>query len=833
MRLPVYDASNVQVSDGSGTFRPASGASPIGEGLSKLGSTLQQVGLSLAQDDLKLQGAIAAEAKRAGALEDYKEQQQFTQGWLVRQNQIEDGISETGKDHAANALKEFDAYAADQIKGNPKWANKIEGLRTQVLSKNLEFEQRQRGKFIQKVHGDTLQEFGASAIAGGPEATGTLVGELTERVKSLQLGNEALEQTFIKEGTRAIQQGALTWATANKPKELLESAKGLAADMPRATADKRTSDYIQASKNAGLGPHLLVAIGHLESGMNASVVPRRRDGVLMSSAQGEMQILDGAYGITNKLDPVEVGQKLGQHLSQAKERMERSGIIVTPGKLYAIHNLGDGAALALMRNPNASVNDVMAQVYGNRSFRDKNSGEVRLWREAVVQNNPSLYGNGNLSAGEAIQKLEAKMAEGMKKASAHTGGVEGEFTSSKEVIQQRLKALGVESSELTPKDYLDAVQGAQKNLAKSEKENFEFDAGKRLTTGETRLDPNDSTQKKLVDKFVTQSTDMADRVLKGDANALQEARALTARINYLPKSVASSIEQLVMSQGGDSEAKVRAFETLRSIQNENPTAWGASDITKEARERVDQYVAAVDIQGKSAHEALKQVQLSNSPDGIKRREAMKGFFAGDDGKREVADITLGVVAGRFKDGTWFAPNVDEKSAEGRTLLGEFHEAYKAYRTNGEEPSDAMDRAASDLKSRYGTTDLFGSRLMRHPPEKNFPQVEGSHKWIEKQGQEAMQVEFLRRGLSKEANKAKGLGVDIQMALVADPQTEQEKRTGKPLSYLVMFRNPRTGQGDMLYERFTPDFKRADDESRETLRKRGPQKQITIGDLIVP
>ncbi|MDR6954889.1 hypothetical protein J2X65_004265 [Ancylobacter sp. 3268] len=115
--------------------------------------------------------------------------------------------------------------------------------------------------------------------------------------------------------------------------------------------------------------------------------------------------------------------------------------------------------------------------------------------------------------------------------------------------------------------------------------------------------------------------------------------------------------------------------------------------------------------------------------------------------------------------------------EARLLFGE------AYAATGDE-SAASSMAGKMLSKVWGASEFAGGALMRRPPEKYYPTIDGSHDWMSAQWQEFTQ--------SRPAGEASAY------QLVAARETDSDASAGKAPRYEVVFQRP-DGAWDVLRE----------------------------------
>lgn len=189
---------------------------------------------------------------------------------------------------------------------------------------------------------------------------------------------------------------------------------------------------IEAARNAGVDPALLVKISGFESGFDTHARPVNRrqperntvhqfDGTMaLSSAYGLGQFTNGTWHDSIRRYGAKYGVAGAAHLSleQANSvslrdnprlqaamlaeftrdnivRGQRLGGADSAANVYALHNLGSGDGPrfleALRANPNAAVDSVLST--------------------KVIRGNPALYGDGGRTLAEAYRVMGAKMED--------------------------------------------------------------------------------------------------------------------------------------------------------------------------------------------------------------------------------------------------------------------------------------------------------------------------------------------------------------------------------------------------------------------------------------
>lgn len=185
------------------------------------------------------------------------------------------------------------------------------------------------------------------------------------------------------------------------------------------------------AETAGVDPKVVAKIANFESGFNSNAAPIRKDGTRISSAHGYGQFIDGTwtdmvnkygakYGIADagKLTKQQAAKYRDDKSIQAGMLAEFTRENIDKGRkyggtdddanVYAFHNLGNKDAKNLLsgmkQNPAMSVRDALLQ--GATSEKER----ARI--ETVIAGNKSLYGNGNISATDAYNRMGSVMRRG-------------------------------------------------------------------------------------------------------------------------------------------------------------------------------------------------------------------------------------------------------------------------------------------------------------------------------------------------------------------------------------------------------------------------------------
>ncbi len=185
-----------------------------------------------------------------------------------------------------------------------------------------------------------------------------------------------------------------------------------------------------------------------------------------------------------------------------------------------------------------------------------------------------------------------------------------------------------------------------------------------------------------------------------------------------------------------------------------------------------------------------------------------------------------------------APPSDPVQAE--TLAAEWKSLVRERYVDTGNIDTAKQQAGERIKTVWGPSDINGNALMKYPPERYYPQVDGSHGWMEKDIEASIEkiVGKPRYDQPLAADGIKG-GTPIYGAekwsykIMSDQQTEADVKAGRAPGYVVIVTDRATGKADVptgsdgapLRYRFDPAA--AQTEARETFNA----KRQGLNDLL--
>lgn len=293
-------------------------------------------------------------------------------------------------------------------------------------------------------------------------------------------------------------------------------------------------------------------------------------------------------------------------------------------------------------------------------------------------------------------------------------------------------------------------------------------------------------------------------VLKDPRNAAL-MKELYGATGLVPKDVQAQIRQGLDSKNPADVEKAASLAGWMDTTNPTGLAAANEDIKKAA----EKYRAYVDGLGMSSTEAAQRIMADRDPERRQIRDALKKQLDGDKGelaKLDVSDVrralgqtgigpalSAGLALGTFglvgerRAVEGFSPR------ESAVALADYKRLFEdAYLDSGD-PARAKAEADIRFNKLYGVTTVGGTpRLMKFPPERFYPPIDGSHEYVANQA-------------AADIKQATGKDVKTKdILLVPDLNTAREARAGIAPAYQLFYVTEQEGQ--QIIERAPGDFR---------------------------
>ena len=410
-----------------------------------------------------------------------------------------------------------------------------------------------------------------------------------------------------------------------------------------------------------------------------------------------------------RTDPILSRQMVGVLMSENAEFMRAKGVSPTSGNLYLSHFLGAGAAMAVIQaGPETSVSEILSQ-------------------RAINANSSILKGR---TAADVLRWAEGKMEGAVPEAFTH----------------------------LTDDDRQAALKGIEdflKNRARAEE----------LFSGRDTADPNDKDDRNAVD-FAVERSGLNDRLTSMDPTSAAQLTTVVETTGVLPDSSMSRLRS--MSVNGSPEERQFALQTTANLLRQKPGVLSSRRGGAELRNDARKFSSFVLAGGLTPEDALKRVDETKTEEFRNKKAAL-----GAEATSLANKIKSEEIANLF-DGFFTAePELGATPVRGRIMFDAFKENFKFHFIETGDEATARNLALDDLRDSYDVSSVTGTnRLMKHPPEKYYPTVDGTH-------------DYVMRQLKEDVTSRAGREVpEDSIFIEAVPQTDADIRAGRLPRYGV-------------------------------------------------
>lgn len=292
-----------------------------------------------------------------------------------------------------------------------------------------------------------------------------------------------------------------------------------------------------------------------------------------------------------------------------------------------------------------------------------------------------------------------------------------------------------------------------------------------LSGGMADMNPLDGDQRTTANKVF----DVLTKNLAGAApEAVQaETNAFIERTGIIPDPVVADLRRGLYSSNPQDYAS--AMDRAASVQSIAPIAFDNVPNGEALQRDLASYRNLVDVRGLSSTEAAQRLIERRSED-YKRNEAVLGPAA----DKAIKDLAVSDVTSDFGGVFGFrSPGAGADTATQTMLLSEYRDAFREefIRSNGDE-DEAKTQAIRALRKTWDVSEVSGEpELMKFPPERFYPKVEGGHRYLR---DDAMMTALDMAG--EDADPAAITNVMLRPS----PATAADVRAGRPPRYRLFF-----------------------------------------------
>lgn len=276
----------------------------------------------------------------------------------------------------------------------------------------------------------------------------------------------------------------------------------------------------------------------------------------------------------------------------------------------------------------------------------------------------------------------------------------------------------------------------------------------------------------------------------GDEATILRTQEFIARSGIVPESAVQTV--IGMTRAPSPDTMMQGFQLLDSFYRQNPDAT-ARALSSSELDRLQDWQALQQFY--TTQELHERFRKQADPAAAAARAKLR-----DQGEKLAADVSDDTLVDLFDPGLFsWGPDAPVYPETMARLRADFDRLFAdRYAATGN-ADIAKQQAAERLRTVWGGSDANRGRIMRYPPEKYLPPIDGSHEWIRDQ---------LRADL---ATLVPEFG---DYALIATPATQARPGTG----YLVAV-DRGDGVLDLVRDEdgaplsWSPDFNAAREERR--------------------
>jgi len=721
----------------------ASGAAALGAGIVNLG-----------QSSMRLAEAVAAKTQE---VEDYQVQARF----LDWQQRTATRVDEEMRGVSPDALS---GYAADFL--NPAGAFYGEGMEFMAsVPERLreEYNVRLMG-FRNQLHDSTnsyaLQQLNSISLTTARDAVDAVLGQIPQAAASPDpMGAAAL----LTDQARSVIAGAPHLTQAQQAAELSTVTRNINTALISELI--RTGQYDLVDQLVGADPiatsaRVLEAAGGVGTISDSQWVTVAGDVLRAGMSVDEIEAFDAdpttarssILAARNNPDVVaEVAARVQEANAQA---LATAGVEATPGNLMLAQAVGPNAAIVISRvagtNPDVRVADVVpaSVVVASPELAALTVGEAAAWADGRVAST-AAYGH-RMASGLTLDDRAAFIADNNRARNASATAAAASAEAQRANLLNNLlvnihdgNAGMTEINAARQAGWLtdfDDIKKAEQAYEDRNGEISEAAEGLRLLSDANyQFSPFNSEDRDRVDAAYQAmggptAITAPNAAPEEQAQAVTVLRAVVDRAGIIPQSALEALQGGMFSS--NRQTRDAAFSMLDIIYADNP------DVLRRTLSS-DQFGRLQDWQALgqflSPEEMDARFAPTLNPQEEQRRETLR-----EQGRALAVEVPVEEIVNTFIRGFWGAgpetlpldpADTIELQSDFATLFAERY----AVSTNADL---ARRQALEALGQKWGVTDVGNTRrVMAYPPEQQYPAINGSHEWINRDLETLIEEQF--------------------------------------------------------------------------------------------
>jgi HPt (histidine-containing phosphotransfer) domain-containing protein len=264
-------------------------------------------------------------------------------------------------------------------------------------------------------------------------------------------------------------------------------------------------------------------------------------------------------------------------------------------------------------------------------------------------------------------------------------------------------------------------------------------------------------------------------------------------MGVLPSQVSGTLKQLAVSPNWEDQKF--GLAVMARLQETNPEAFSATFGTT-ADANVQRY--------RTLRNSMTESQLVQRYEDMRNPVKLKGIAANAQlVQQELTKLDQSEIRQRFDE--TFLGFGNEASfispAAGIVFFGDYATRYETFRPMYDSAEDTQEAVLTAMKKDYGLTQ--GGSLIKYPPEKLFPTIDGGHEWLTDQVLRQSDTTF---------------SPDTEIMIMPERNADELRRNGRPMQYIVTVASP--GEMPKILRQWTPNSSEAYQARNELLEDIG-------------